>query len=408
MIGLSIAHYCLLRGHGVTVLERGPVDRDCCSLGNAGMVVPSHFVPLAAPGMIAKGLRWMLDARSPFFIRPRISWELASWAWRFYRASTPARVEAAAPLLRDLSLRSRQLFEDLSRCVGFDFGLQQKGLLMLCKTDAMLEEEAEAVEQARALGIDASVLASGELAALDPGIRMDVKGAVFFPQDCHLSPRRFVANLQDAVVKSGGRIAWGREVTRLETSGDALVREVVAGGERIAADEVVIATGAWTPVLARLLSGVRVPMQAGKGYSITVDHPPALPGICSILCEAKVAVTPMGQSLRFGGTMEIAGIDQSINRRRVEGILNAIPRYFPEFEGCDLTAEPVWSGLRPCPPDGLPYVGRCQAHRNVCIAAGHGMLGLSLAPVTGETVAAIVSGDDPGMDLRLLSPDRYR
>ena len=157
VIGLSVAYQCLDRGHGVTVLERGPDDRDCCSLGNAGMVVPSHFVPLAAPGMLAKGLRWMLDPASPFYVRPRISWDLLAWGWRFYRASTAARVRAAAPVLRDLSLRSRQLFERLNATDGFDFGLVRRGLLMLCKTPAMLEEEEEIVEHANELGIEATV-----------------------------------------------------------------------------------------------------------------------------------------------------------------------------------------------------------------------------------------------------------
>ena len=407
VIGLSVAYQCLNRGHGVTVLERGPDNRDCCSLGNAGMVVPSHFVPLAAPGMMAKGLRWMLDPASPFYVRPRPSWDLIAWGWRFYRASTAARVRAAAPVLRDLSLRSRQLFEQLDSTDGFDFGLARHGLLMLCKTPAMLEEEAEIVEQANELGIEATVLGLDDLAKMDPGIQMDVHGAVHFPQDCHLSPNRFVANLQQAILDKGGEIIWDAEVTGFKTGSSGRIESIDTKAQRYTGDECVVATGAWSPVVARMLPDLRLSVQAGKGYSITVESPSALPELCSILCEAKVAVTPMGDKLRFGGTMEIAGLDQSINRRRVEGILKAIPRYFPQFEDCDFSSEPVWSGLRPCTPDGLPYIGRSRAHANLCVAAGHGMLGLSLAPVTGETVAAIVSDDDPGLDLRLLSPDRY-
>ena len=242
---------------------------------------------------------------------------------------------------------------------------------------------------------------------MDPGIQMDVHGAVHFPQDCHLSPNRFVANLQQAILDKGGRIVWDAEVTGFKTRSSGRIESIDTKAQSFVADECVVATGAWSSVVARMLPDLRLSVQAGKGYSITVESPPALPELCSILCEAKVAVTPMGNSLRFAGTMEIAGLDQSINQRRVEGILKAIPRYFPQFESCDFSAEPVWSGLRPCTPDGLPYIGRSRAHANLCVAAGHGMLGLSLAPVTGETVAAIVSDDDPGLDLRLLSPDRY-
>ncbi|MGK0187674.1 MAG: D-amino-acid dehydrogenase [Verrucomicrobiales bacterium] len=407
VIGLSIAYQCLKRGHGVTLLERGSDTRDCCSLGNAGMVVPSHFIPLAAPGMMAKGLRWMLDPGSPFYVRPRINWDLLAWGWRFYRASTPERVRAAAPVLRDLSLRSRQLFVELDGQPEFDFELVKRGLLMLCKTPEMLEEEADVVAQANALGVEAKVLESRELAALDPGIEMKVEGAVHFPQDCHLSPNRFVANLQNAIEQMGGRIMWNSEVTAFDCDKQGHVSAVVTKEARYPVDECVIATGAWSAGVARLLPGLRLSVQAGKGYSVTLKQPAALPELCSILCEAKVAVTPMGDTLRFGGTMEIAGLDQSINRRRVAGILQAIPRFFPQFEGSDFSLEPVWSGLRPCSPDGLPYIGRSQAHGNVLVAAGHGMLGLSLAPVTGETIAALVSDEEPVCDLQLLSPDRY-
>ena len=405
VIGLCSAYYCLKRGHRVTVLERGDENRDCCSLGNAGMVVPSHFVPLAAPGMIAMGLKWMFDAESPFYIRPRLSSDLASWLWKFYRAATPQRVKAAAPVLRDMSLRSRSLFEELDNEGQLDFGLNKKGLMMLCKTQQMLDEEAEMAEQGAGLGIETRVLDAKELATLDPRIRMDVAGAVYFPQDCHLSPNRFLAGLRNEVEKAGGKIVWNSEVVRLETRADK-VRAVHTETDSFVADDFVIATGVWTSGIVRDLKW-KLPMQAGKGYSVTVEKPPVLPDICSILCEARIAVTPMNGALRFGGTMEIAGLDQSINRRRLAGIFKNIPEYFPEFREFDFEGLPAWSGLRPCSPDGLPYLGRCRTHTNLCIAAGHGMLGLSLGPVTGEAVAAIVSETDPAFDARLLSPNRY-
>src|SRR4051794_35473464 len=173
VIGLSVAYACARRGHRVTVLERLPAQRDGCSFGNAGMVVPSHFIPLAAPGMVALGLKWMWNPESPFYIKPRLSWDLAMWALRFWRASTRERVERVAPLLRDLHLASREAFVRLA-AEGEEFGLVTKGLLMLCKTQQALDEEGHTTAMARRLGLAADILDARQAAALDPGVTMDI------------------------------------------------------------------------------------------------------------------------------------------------------------------------------------------------------------------------------------------
>jgi len=172
------------------------------------------------------------------------------------------------------------------------------------------------------------------------------------------------------------------------------------------ADEFVLCGGSWTQALARQLR-IRLPMQAGKGYSLTLPQPRQLPAICSIFHEARVAVTPMGGALRFGGTMEIDGMSEEINPVRVRGIINAVPKYFPDFTAKDFEGVQPWRGLRPCSPDGLPYVGRAARYSNLSIATGHAMMGLSLGPITGKLVAEIVSGEKPGIDIGMLSPDRY-
>ena len=166
VIGLCSAYYALKRGFAVTVIEREAADGDNCSLGNAGMIVPSHFIPLAAPGMMSKGLRWMLNPESPFFVRPRLDPALARWGWLFYRHSTERHAAASRELLKDLNLESRRLFAELSS--DEDFGLTRRGLLMLCKTDKGLHEEAEVAEIARRIGLKAEVLDAAATAALDP------------------------------------------------------------------------------------------------------------------------------------------------------------------------------------------------------------------------------------------------
>lgn len=408
VIGSCVAHALLKRGREVLVLDRTP-ERDIrsgCSYGNAGMVVPSHIIPLAAPGVMAKGLRWMLDAESPFSIRPRFSADLMLWLWKFARAATAKRVELAIPVLRDLSMESRRLFVAMAEEEGLDFGLQKRGLIMLCRTAEMLDEEAHLAGTAVAHGVEAQILDADAIRRLDPGIEMNVQGGVYFPKDCHLAPGKFMGELHRRIREMGGVIRHGAEVSSIRLEGRAARGVVLADGEEIDAGEVVLAGGSWSPVLLRGLETV-LPMQAGKGYSVTLDSPPALPEICSILCEAKIAVTPMGDSLRFGGTMEIVGLDKSIAQRRMEGIRKAVPGYFPEFTADDLRTQPVWSGLRPCTPDGLPCIGRLRAYRHLTVATGHAMLGLSLGPVTGEMTAEIVCNEKLRIRSRLVEPDRF-
>ncbi len=390
----------------VTLIERGSEVDASCSTGNAGMVVPSHFVPLAAPGMIWKGIRWMFDPESPFSIRPRPSWELISWGLKFYMAASPARVKRAMPVLRDLALRSRKIFSELSETEGFEFGLQKKGLLMLCKTRKALGHEAEIAATAKSLGVEAELLDAEAVLAKDPAIQMDVVGGVYFAQDCHLDPARFLGDLRSQVRQLGGVIRWGEEVKDFRQSSTKVKAAVLKSGDEISGDEFVICGGAWSPSVGKKL-GLRLPMQAGKGYSVTHPNPPALPSICSLLNEARVAVTPMGGKLRIGGTMEIVGLDESVSRRRLNGILKSIGGYFPELAETDFSGLEVWKGLRPCSPDGMPYIGRAGGRENVVVATGHSMLGLSLAPVSGEMVADLITGAAMKYDMALLDPDRY-
>lgn len=405
IIGLATAYHALGRGHQVTVVDRGAAGQDGCSFGNAGMIVPSHVVPLAAPGMVRLGLKWMWNPESPFWIKPRLSWDLLSWGLKFCRASTHQHVQRAGPILRDLHLASRALYETLAAEPGFDFGLVQRGLLMLCKTPHALDEEARAAATARELGIPAEVLDPRQTAQLDPQVRMDVAGSVYFPRDCHLQPARLMQQLAAAVQRQGAQLVWATEARDWEVKTGRIAALRTPAG-RFEADEFVIAGGAWSQAIGRSL-GLLLPLQAGKGYSLTLTKPREAPGICAILVEARVAVTPMGSSLRFGGTMEMAGMETAVNPLRVRGIVNSVPNYYPAFHQQDFDGIAPWQGLRPCSPDGLPYLGRTRRLKNLIVATGHAMMGLSLGPVTGALVSEIVSGETPSIDLRLLDPDRF-
>lgn len=407
VIGLCTAYYAMQQGHRVVIVERGAPDHDSCSLGNAGMIVPSHFTPLATPGMISYGLRAMWNPESPFYIRPQLNRELIEWGLKFRRAATPQRVARAEPLLRDLNLASRQCYIELANEWRNEFGLAQKGLLMLCKTEHALHDEAATAARANQLGIPAEVLTLKQTMQLEPKVTMDIAGAVYFPKDCHLSPRHFIAGLTRQVEANGAQFYWDTEVTGWRTNGGC-IEAVHTANRELQADEYVIAGGAWSPQIARGL-GVKLPMQAGKGYSLTLPKPRQMPERCAIFVEARLAVTPMPMdgALRFGGTMEIAGLDESINPARVRGIVNAVPKYLPEFSTQDFAGVKPWRGLRPVSPDGLPYVGRIRNHPNLSVATGHAMMGLSLGPITGKLMAELLSDGTPSLDITLLDPHRF-
>lgn len=403
VIGLSTAYYALKNGYQVTVLDRNLPDEGNCSSANAGMVVPSHFIPLAAPGVISKGLRWMLDKESPFYVRPRISLELARWGWLFCQHANQEHVDAVRHILCELNLESRRLFQELSS--EEDFGLQSRGLLMLCESQHALDEEAEVAAQARELGLNTKLLDAKASAALDPGINMNIAGAVHFADDCHLDPARFLTSLTGRIKQMGGQIIHDCPIDEI-TFSSGKISAVSGSNGTFEADEFVIAGGAWSPCLLKQIR-LRLPMQSGKGYSLTLPNPTQLPRLCSILTEAKVAVTPMGNSLRFAGTMEVGGLGTEINPARVRGIIKAATRYFPDFKISDFDGIEPWVGLRPVSPDGMPYLGRVPHLDNLVVATGHAMMGLSLAPVTGKLVSEILTNRPTSIALDALAPDRF-
>lgn len=405
VIGLSTAYYAARKGHRVTIVDRNPEERDGCSFGNAGMVVPSHFVPLAAPGMVALGLKWMWDPESPFYIKPRLNWDLWRWGLKFWAACNPQHVQRAAPLLRDLSMASRACFEEIAAATDNEFGLVKKGLLMLCQTQHAFEEEAHAASKARELGIPAEVLDARQTVALEPDVQMNITGSVYFPNDCHLDPGRFMAVLLARLKALGATFVWHAEVQGWRVERGAIQAVQTTQGD-IAGDEFVLSGGSWSSRMVRQLN-LALPLQAGKGYSLTLEKPVQQLRTCAILTEARIAVTPMGEKLRFGGTMEMAGLNEDINPVRVRGIVKAISRYYPAYRAEHFSEVRPWRGLRPCSPDGLPYVGRAGHYRNLVVATGHAMMGLSLGPITGQIVANLVSDETPNFDLTLLNPNRY-
>ncbi len=403
IVGLCAADALLRRGFQVTVLERDAQPGEGCSYGNGGLVVPSHFEPLAAPGMVMTGLKMLRSKESPFGFQGLPGLEMAGWMARFMCAGTKAHVARSAPILRDMNLASRALFEE--RYGDLEAGYARLGELMVCLSNATLDGEARLAQEADHLGLKTTVLDRAALAAFETGIEIDAAGAVYFEDDAHLTPPLFMPALR-ARVAAGAEIRDGAEVRGFRTKDGRVEAAQMAEGE-IEADEFVIASGAWSGRLAQTL-GLRMPLLAGKGYGFTVPSPPAMPKYPAILVEGRVAVTPMRDGLRFVGTMELGLPGETpTNDARLRGMRRSIAEAYPAFRDVDLSGIRAWSGLRPCAPDGMPYLGRTRKLANLVVATGHGMMGLSLGPVSGELVAQVAAGESPAIPLGLLSPDRY-
>ncbi|MBI2191199.1 MAG: FAD-dependent oxidoreductase [Planctomycetes bacterium] len=402
VVGVCAAYYLRQRGREVTLVEKGEVCSGC-SYGNAGLIVPSHSVPLAAPGVMAKGLRWMFNPDSPFYIKPRLDVELLAWLWKFRGACRADAARRAMPFLRDLSRASLELYKELAKLDGLQFDFERKGLLGLYRTEKALKEGADEARMLDGIGIPSKILSPAEIRQIEPGLDTPAIGAVYYPEDAHLAPARFVKGLSHVAGEMGVTLRPGTEVLGFEWEGRSMTRVRTTRGS-FRPREVVLACGSWSPGLARGLR-LKLPIQPAKGYSVTVRRPAACPDTPLLLAEAKVGVTPMGENLRFAGTLELAGMDFSITERRVQAILRAVPLYLPGLGSLELVE--IWRGLRPCTPDGLPFIGRPGAYDNLVVAAGHAMIGVSLGPATGKLVSQIATGEPPLADLTLVRPDRF-
>ena len=409
IIGLFSAYYLHKAGCEVTIIEQTD-GNDGCSYGNAGMIVPSHFIPLAAPGMLSKGFQWMFDSSSPFYIKPRLDWSLVQWGIGFMRAANQKKVKQFMPVLRDISLWSKQLYQEIASEKMLDFGFEQNGLLMLCKTEHTLEEEAHTAQIANQLGIAARVLTRTQVHELEPELKPEVAGGVMFEGDTHCMPNLLVKNLKEYLYQRGVEFLYNARLENILSDKNQISELWIdQKGEslKLKTEQVVLAAGSWSEQLAKTLK-LKLPIQAGKGYSFTEQQKEQKKlNTPSILTEARVAVSPFQHQIRFGGTMELGGINSKINMLRVKGIVEAVNAYFPDYELAIPKKENVWQGLRPCSPDGLPYIGGSGVFKNLCIATGHAMMGISLAPATGKMVTEACLSKPLSIASSLLSPDRF-
>ena len=402
IVGLFCAYYLRQEGHRVIVLDKGDMNSGA-SYVNAGYLTPSHIVPLAAPGMVTKGLKWMFNSSSPFYIQPRLNLDLMDWGLKFMRSCTKQHVQRSLGVIKDINVLSKELYADLNNSPAFDFHLEERGVLMAFQTTAAEKEEAEVMREAQALGLDVSLIDRAEVQALQPKVEMDIAGAYHYRCDAHSTPSTVLEQLKQQLEGSGVELHKNTAVQSLKTQGAKVTAVVTDKGEFLA-DEVVIASGAWTQQLLKAV-GIHLPIQAGKGYSLNEEKPTGI-SMPAILMEAKVAVTPMQGFTRFSGTMEIAGVNHKIRKNRVNAIAAAAEAVYGGLKISDSTKAEVQCGLRPLSPDGLPFVGKTNKYANLSLASGHSMMGWSLGPVTGKLIAELLSEKKTSLDLSPFSPDR--
>lgn len=395
IVGLSSAYYLHKEGYEVTVVDKSDFTKGA-SYVNAGYITPSHIISLAAPGIITKGLKWMLNPASPFYVKPRLDSDFLKWGWAFKKSANKKKVAQSIPVIKDINVFSRELYQEMKDSGDFNFHYEHKGLLMAYQNEKAGEEEWEVGKKAIDLGLKVENLSAKQVAEIQPDANLKVKGAVFYHCDAHTSPHDFMRDMLTYLKSVGVNILAEEEVKDIQVSNQSITK-VITDKREIEADEFVMAAGSWSPLLSKKL-GIKMLLQAGKGYRINVHRQIGIT-LPTILIEAKVAVTPMDGLTRFAGTMEIGGINHKINPVRVNAIAKAGERY---FDGLKITEEEkaeAQCGLRPVTPDGLPYIGKTDKCKNLTIAAGHAMMGWSMGPATGKLVTEIISEQKPSLDM---------
>ncbi len=384
------------------VLDQNGMGRGA-SYGNAGLIVPSHIIPLASPGALEQGLRWLFRSDSPFYIKPQLRWDLVRWLWLFRKYATEEHVRRSAPLLRDLLLASQHLTEQITQEEAFDAEFQRNGLLMLYMQEKGRKECERLFQLAQEHDLPARMVEHIE--EVLPDFSTPARGGLFFPEDAHLNPAKFVQGLYHVLEERGVRFRPETPVTGFQVEGTR-IRRVLTSRGGFASDEVVLAAGAWSFLLGKKI-GLRIPVEPAKGYSLNFARPARAPSIPLLLTEAKVAVTPLRETLRLAGTLELAGWDMSINRKRAEAIYQRARRYMPDVPFPSWEYITLWRGLRPASPDGLPVMGHTRKYSNLTLATGHAMIGMSLGAITGKLMAELIAGETPEMDLHPFRLERF-
>ena len=412
VIGLCSAFYLRKEGYEVTVIDKNNIT-DGCSFGNMGYISPSHFIPLAAPGIISQGVRWMTSSSSPFYIKPRLNLDLIRWGMTFWKKANAKNVNQNAPHLNNLLQLSRQLMNDFKRELPDSFDMIEKGCWMLYKTKKTGDHEKHLAEQAHAFGLRTIICTAQQVQQHETEVEVNVKGGVLYLDDCHLNSEKFMQSLYSYLQKEGVKFWLNTTVNgfvRKDSFGEkkkGKISAIITDKGELNCEELIIANGSWLGDISKLL-GIRMPLQPGKGYSISYNDLEKNLLYPSILVDDRTATTPIDRWLRIGGTMELSGHSDNILPKRVMAVYNVFKKYYPSMNLPEPDTGKAWFGYRPVTPDGMPYIGRHTKYSNLTYAGGHAMLGVSAAAGTGKLVNEIISNTATSIEIRAFDPERFR
>jgi len=401
IIGLCSAYYLLNEGHKVTVIDKSDISSGA-SFVNAGFISPSHIIPLAAPGMVAAGFKMMFNSSSPFYLKPRLDLDLFKWVWNFNKSATAKHVKYAAPIIKNLTEFSGELFQEMKRNQLFDFQLDKKGVLLCYQTSKFEKKEAKIAKFSKEQGLNVVHINKEKLKEIEP--EMNAEGAYHYLSDAHTTPDDFIKKMLAYLQLKGVQFYTNENVIGFERNSNKIT-SIITSKNKFQFDEVVVAAGSWSLSVAKKI-GIKMLVQAGKGYRINLHRKTGI-NYPAILAERNTSVTPMDGFTRFGGTMEIAGINHNINQTRVKAIAAAAKAFYPKINVSNKEIDNVACGLRPVSPDGLPFIGRAKTINNVCFATGHGMMGWSQAHATGKLISELISQKKLSLNLEPFSIERF-
>ena len=400
IMGFSCAYYLLEEGHQVVVYDKSKIGSGTSYL-NSGYVTPSHFTTLANPEVLRSAFKYVLDPSGPLFIKPNLDDHFLKWGMRFVLNANRKNVKNSESTLLNMNLLSKELYNELSRKLNFDFGYSETGLLQTYRTSKVEESEKRLAKRARELGLNVIHLSKKEVDRMQKA-PMNIEGAYWYKDDAHCTPDVFMSNMYQYLKKKGVQFEFDTEINKLEKSQFNVV-SLQSMDRNYQADQIVLANGSWSGKLLKTI-GIPLALQPGKGYSFQIDNTDIK--MPAILTESKVAITPMLGKTRIGGTMEISGFDMKLKKNRVEAIRKAAQSYYPSVDFNVKKCANIQMGFRPLTPDGMPYVGRVNGCSNLIVATGHAMVGWSLGPVTGKIVSEMVSNKKTSIDVSRCDPNR--
>jgi len=402
VIGLASAYYLLKAGRSVCILERDTLG-SATSFGNCGTITPSHIPPLAAPGMVAKAMNWMLTPDAPFYVKPTLDPALVFWLLRFAKRCNRKDWRASSLAKMELLHNSRRLLETLVKHEGLVCEFAATGMHNVYKTQTEFEKAAAEAEVVREFGLEPQVLSAEQLAQDEPALKPGMAGAIHYPGDAHLRPDLYTAELARVIRQLGGEIIENCEVLGVETGHDQVQKITTSRGEYQAMDYL-FSLGPWSRKMMKSIN-IDLPIQPGKGYSITYTRPTLAPRRPIVLKERSVCVTTWGSGYRLGSTMEFSGYDDRLNRGRLDALERGAGEYLHEPVGPLKIEE--WYGWRPMTWDDLPILCAAPDYKNAWIATGHGMLGVSMSTVTGQLMADLICQRAPVIDPAPYSIQRF-